>query len=565
MQRPDVDSPVSEGCPSVAAGGGVAGWQASGTQLLPGELDLLREVSTAVGSSLELRQVLELIARGTLRLTETDIATVFLIGADKGLENAVTVPPEKAFLQTTPRAEGLTTLIIGSGKPVVIPDTTTDSRVNPEVLTRGIRSVLGMPLMTGSQVAGVLYLNSTTPHHFTSHVVTVLSLLADQMAAALRNARLYATVNREKDKLAAIFKHSTDGILILDEDKRVVDLNPGFVSLTGWLKEEAVGRSLEEVLGCVDPLDRGSRLGVCDAEQAIAQSVSLPNVETTIVARDGRSIDVVANCNIVPQPCDQPALLVCFLRDITEQRRSERMKSDFVSTISHELRTPLAVIKGYTSTLLRPDASFPEDQKLRFLQNIDRASNRLIRLIDDLLSVSRMEGGRLDLSLQRIDLRDTVSKVIAEHQISASQSHDVDLTLPDAPLYAMADQFRIEEVLHNLVDNAAKYSPESSTIKVEARRHRRNSERFAGKLPGTRWSLVVSVADCGIGITAEQARHVFEKFYRADNGLARRTRGLGVGLYLSKGLVEAHGGRIWMDSEPGRGSTFYFSLPAAEQ
>ncbi|MDO8670855.1 MAG: ATP-binding protein [Dehalococcoidia bacterium] len=563
MNRPDVDPTAGEGGPPEAIHGADADWNSSGEQLLPGELGLLHDVSTAMVSSLEVRQVLEVIARSSLRLTQVDIATVFLVGADKELENAVTVPAEKAFLLATPRTDGLTALIIGTGKPVIIADTTSDSRVNPQVLARGIRSVLGMPLLISSRVIGVLYLNSIMPYHFDGHVVSVLSLLADQMALALRNARLYAAAIREKEKMTAIFRHSKDGIMILDEQKRVLDLNPGFSELTGWSKDEVIGRYCHEVLGCVNLTgDRQCQLG-CSALQDIDRSVPTPNVETTIVARDGRSIDVVATFNTIPQPGNLPSLLVCFLHDLTEQRRSDRMKSDFVSTVSHELRTPLSVIKGYTSTLLRRDVVFPDDQKLRFMQNIDRASNRLIRLIDDLLSVNRLEGGRLDLSPQRVDLRDTVSKVITEHEVSSNQSNSIELRLPSVPLYTMADPFRIEEVLHNLLDNAVKYSPESSKILVEARKVRRDNERFGGKLPGTRWSLVVSVADSGVGIAPEQARHVFEKFYRVDNGLSRSSGGLGIGLYLSKGLVEAHGGKIWMESEPGRGSIFYFSLPAA--
>lgn len=227
-------------------------------------------------------------------------------------------------------------------------------------------------------------------------------------------------------------------------------------------------------------------------------------------------------------------------------KKVDQLKSELLSTVSHELRTPLASIKGYASSLLREDVEWEPEVRREFLQIIDEESDRLTALIDDLLQMSEIEAGVLRVDRQPVKISRLAQKVvkklrpqIRDHQVSVNIVADVPETL--------ADPRRIEQVLHNLIVNATKYSQEGTPILVRV--ERRGSE------------ILVSVRDQGIGIPQEHVDHVFERFYRVDGTLARQTGGSGLGLPICRGLVEAHEGKIWVESQLGKGSTFFFSIP----
>lgn len=227
-------------------------------------------------------------------------------------------------------------------------------------------------------------------------------------------------------------------------------------------------------------------------------------------------------------------------------RKVDQLKSELLSVVSHELRTPLASIKGYTSTLLRDDVEWTEDDRREFLQIIEEESDRLGSLIDDLLQMSEIEAGVLRVRKQPVRVGRLAQKVVkklrpqsADHPISVHVSHDVPET--------MGDPRRVEQILHNLIVNAIKYSPEPTPIAVRV--EKRGDD------------VLVTVKDQGMGIAPDHLDHVFDRFYRVEGAMARQTRGSGLGLPICRGLVEAHSGRIWAESEPGKGSAFCFSLP----
>lgn len=227
-------------------------------------------------------------------------------------------------------------------------------------------------------------------------------------------------------------------------------------------------------------------------------------------------------------------------------RKVDQLKSELLSVVSHELRTPLASIKGYTSSLLRVDVDWDDETRREFLQIIEEESDRLGALIEDLLQMSEIEAGVLRVTKQPVRVERLAQKVVkklrpqaADHAISVHTGHE----LPET----MGDPRRIEQVLHNLVVNAIKYSPEPTPIAVRV--DRRGEE------------ILVTVRDHGIGIPPEHQVHVFDRFYRVEGAMARETRGSGLGLPICHGLVGAHGGKIWVESESGKGSSFYFTLP----
>ena len=229
------------------------------------------------------------------------------------------------------------------------------------------------------------------------------------------------------------------------------------------------------------------------------------------------------------------------------QRELDRMKAEFTSAVSHELRTPLGFIKGYATTMLRDDLTIDEATRQEFLQVIDEESSKLQWMIDDLLDASRLQAGELQLKQEEIPLREFLESSLAKSSPSLKDKGHTLIRELDAGTYVWADPARIEQVLHNLVNNAARYSDPGSSITVKAVVHDKQA--------------VVSVIDHGDGIPHHELKRVFDPFYRGENSERRGVAGVGLGLSISHSIIESHGCRLWVDSEPGRGSIFSFTLP----
>ncbi|MEE9247629.1 MAG: ATP-binding protein [Dehalococcoidia bacterium] len=233
---------------------------------------------------------------------------------------------------------------------------------------------------------------------------------------------------------------------------------------------------------------------------------------------------------------------------VEAQRELDRMKAEFISAISHELRTPLGFIKGYATTLLRDDIPIDPDTRREFLHVIDEESNKLQRMIDDLFDASRLQARRLQMSLSPVSLRELLANAL--HKLAPRlkhAGHALETHLPLNDTTVIADAGRIEQVLHNLLDNATRYSDSGSGIEVEAV----IQDRY----------VLVSVKDHGDGIPAQEQERIFEPFYRGANSRRRGAGGTGLGLPISRGIIASHGGELWVESIPGVGSTFMFTLP----
>jgi len=224
------------------------------------------------------------------------------------------------------------------------------------------------------------------------------------------------------------------------------------------------------------------------------------------------------------------------------------MRTEFLANVSHELRTPLSVIKGSANSLLQPDVIFDEQTRREFLTSIDRDADTLTRMVDDLLMISRLEAEALEVRKTPHRLIEVIAGV-KDRLDNLAARHHLRLIIPAGLPMAAVDESRIGEVLTNLVENAVKFSEDNTTITIEAR---------AGDK-----EITVSVTDEGIGIPAELHQKIFERFFQGEGRKAGRRKGTGLGLAICKGIIEAHGGRIWVESKPGRGSRFSFTVPAA--
>ncbi len=373
---------------------------------------------------------------------------------------------------------------------------------------------------------------------------------AAQTAAAVRSVIEAHRARQEKEQLEAILYYSADGILTVDRQLRVTSFNPAMERLSGWRAPEVLGRFYYDAL---QPKDmQGSDLGLhnCPLLQAFASSGPIVDREMMITTRDGQQVAIGVTASAVRSPHGEPLSGVLNLRDITRIRENEQLRTTFMSVISHELQTPIAIIKGYASTLRREDAKWDEQTIRGRLEAIEEESDRLHHLVANLLQASRIQAGGLKMDPGPLDLAEMSHKVVRRFA-AHSPAHTFRTHFPENMPTVWADRERIEEVLLNLLDNAAKYSPKSKLIRIE------------GQVTGD--EIVISVGDKGMGIPLREQARIFDRFQRVDNAASRTTQGAGLGLYICRAILEAHGGRIWVESELGKGSTFFFSLPRMEQ
>ena len=376
-----------------------------------------------------------------------------------------------------------------------------------------------------------------------------LHLFLAQVASGLRFALRSQSLVKEQGRLAAIFQYSNEGILTVDNALRIIDFNPAMERLTGWREGEVLGRFYFEVLR---PKDRqGNELGLEDSPilQAFAGQVVV-NREMVLSARDGQHIDVSVTASCVRSTRGEPINGILNVRDITRERQQEEQRSTFISVISHELQTPIAIIKGYASTLARTDTTFEPTVLRTRLQAIEEEADRLNKLVGNLLYASRIQAGGILMEIVPLDLGPLIEGVTRRLQVK-SPNVEVTLDIPTNLPPVMADRDRIEEVLQYLLDNAVKYSPRQRALTVTCR--------------ATGDEVTVSISDAGMGISLRDQEHIFDRFRRVGDQNSQALPGAGLGLYICRAIIEAHGGHIWVESTLRQGSTFSFSVPREEK
>jgi PAS domain S-box-containing protein len=346
-------------------------------------------------------------------------------------------------------------------------------------------------------------------------------------------------IESQRALLHTIYEGVPVGIAFYDREMRLISFNSRWAELAGVGATAVKGALLYDVApNAVQSAEAHERA----LEGEPTRRLDVP------YTRPGETEPLYVDLYFQPVRDSSGAVMgmLAAVIDMTARHHLEKQKEEFLAIVSHDLRNPVTAIKGYAQMAARTTAHL-DDRVTRALTTISRQADRLSRLISDLLDVSRLQSGPLLLERARFDLREPLRDVAGGLEL-ASEEFQIEVNLPDEPLWVLADRTRMEQVVGNLLDNAIRYSGDSRRIEIAARRE-------AGEAS-------VSVRDYGVGIPAEQRERIFDQFYRASN-VRRQVKGLGLGLFISHGIVAAHGGRMWVESSEGEGSTFSFALPVA--
>ncbi len=346
--------------------------------------------------------------------------------------------------------------------------------------------------------------------------------------------------------LDAIAREMQTGVLVLDGAGRVLYVNPSFTG-SFPVRGDLSGKDISEVMGDTELLKavKGflpKALTVSPAPPAASPAIPAETIEINEGER-------VFKVRLVPLTESGGFSLILFLQEITEEKRVEAIKKDFVANVSHELRTPLASIKGYSETLL--DGGLDDRKTLKeFLRVIDRHATRMSRLIDDLLTLSTIESEQISVVKESLDIKELVSSTVSGLEKEAKDKGiRLGASFKKGLPPVLGDRDRLEQVMVNLLDNAIKYTPSGGQISVAVS----NSDG----------EVRVDVKDTGIGIPEKDMPRIFERFYRIDKARSRELGGTGLGLAIVKHIIQGHNGKVWVESTPERGSKFSFTLKAA--
>ena len=407
----------------------------------------------------------------------------------------------------------------------------------------GLLTGVGLPLVARHEVVGVIFIFRSYSGVFSNNDRALLGSFADQAAIAVKNAQLYSQLSQEKQRMEALLDSAADGILILAPDHRIQQVNSAFARMWKSTQAEIQDKLHEEIIQW-ESKTQGLSLVEAEAGGWPLTPHAYIYIEGDLKRNDALPLPV--GITYAPLLSEEGTLLniIATVRDITRFRQADELKSTFISIISHELKTPIALIKGYVSTLRRDDATWDRAVIADSLEVIEEEADRLTELIENMLDASRLQAGGFALRRADVNLSEMAHRLADRFQTQTSK-HKIVVDMPDNLPIIMADEDRLRQVLSNLLSNSIKYAPEGE-IRIYA-------QVRSGQ-------IIVCVSDQGPGIQHGDIPHIFDRFYRSAEAI-RQTKGAGLGLYLAQAIIEAHGGRIWVDSQSGQGARICFSLP----
>lgn len=497
--------------------------------------------------------------RGSILLLDSNTGHLYYRAATGSSREAL---PPGGMLSTLNRDTGLIGWVLKNRQSANIPDVRQDERwLLREADTT--RALLAVPILSPSgEPLGAIFLHADAESAFDENDRRLVEAAAVQVGNALNNAELYRLIREQTERLGtmlrtqqveavknqAILEGIADGVMVADAEGQVILFNAAAEQILSVTREQAIGRHLDEMLGLYG-LKGQDWLQQVRQWQKTPESYASGRFLAERLNLEQRVVSVHLS-PVVSQAYEFLGIVSVF-RDVTAEVEADRAKSDFVSTVSHELRTPMTAVKGYVDLLLMGTTGPLNEMQTHFLNVVKANSDRLASLVNDLLDISRIETGKIVLDLQPVDMKDLVEQVVLTMTPKAEEKGlHIDYVLPPVLPRAYGDPARLTQILTNLVGNAYKYTPPGGEVSIHAY--------------VVNGMFHVAVADTGIGVSSEDQRKIFERFYRVDDPLVQDVAGTGLGLAITLSLIHELGGNILVESELGEGSIFTFTIPLAE-
>jgi GAF domain-containing protein/nitrogen-specific signal transduction histidine kinase len=530
-------------------------------------LRILTEASSTLDLDRALNRTLALLndaigaEQGSIMMVNPDDNTIQYRAGYGYLTPVMTEGPRPTALKV---GDGLAGWVIKHREPVRVDDVRKDNRwVKIPTSSSSHRSVIAAPLIVGEDVIGAILVFHRKVGYFSPEAMNLVQAIGNQVAVAINNAQLYHLIRDQAERLGSMLRNQqveasrqhaileavADGVLVTDPNNEITFLNSSTERIMDLDGGQINGQSLDNFAGLFGKASQTWMQTI----HAWSEDPSSHQPGDTYAEQLNLETGHVVLVHLAPVIWRNEFLgTVSIFRDITHEVEVDRLKSEFVATVSHELRTPMTSIKGYVDILLMGAAGALNENQLHFLDIVRTNTERLSVLVNDLLDISRIEAGRISLSLQSVDLRDMANDVIVDisrrsHEENKSMTFTLDAPAEVPPVNG--DIERVRQILSNLVDNAYHYTPENGHITIH--------------LQPAEGAVQIDVEDNGIGVDSVDADRIFERFFRGEDPLVLATPGTGLGLAIVKQLVTMHKGRIWMTSKgiPGQGSTFSFTLP----
>lgn len=522
------------------------------------ELSLLRLITDTATRAIMSQDPFKLILDQVLSIIGADFVFLSVLDPESGqFELRTAVSTDSQYPQP---------ILIGIGEEIVkhidpqghslrIPDVQADGEFSDLAGDENlIRSLASFPLVVEEKQVGVLTLCSQHTDAFDDETERIMHIIAGQVAVTIQNALLYAEIKKTKEYLENLVERAGDAIFTLDRSHNIVSWNNGAQTIFERSKDEVIGRTVYDLM----PVEAAAALK--NHVESVLESETIVTIETEAIRHHGEAAQVALTLSPIRDAAGEVIGVSGIAKDISEHKRVEEelrqlnsAKSQFVSTVSHELRTPLTSIKSYVQILLHEMNQLPEETVLRYFIIMNDECDRLSALIGNVLDLQKLESGMLDVRLEPLLLSEVISQfkeLFAGIAVPNRIELATEFVVPDHMTRVLGDRKRLMQIFSNLLSNAFKFTQPGG--KVEITLTRKNDE------------VLVVVSDEGIGIPPHEAERIFDKFYQVDNEVTRAKGGTGLGLAITKDLVTLHKGRIWVESEEGKGCHFHLAIPAAE-
>ncbi len=499
----------------------------SSLQARLGEINSLLRVSQGVASSLEMKDAVNPVLEAIL---STGANSVRVVLSPSVLPDTFVELPSRFTLgqDTYSHLDNQILALAQSQEKIVIPNLTRSRELNLDESRQQPLALLAVALRHENRYYGVVWAGFDQPRMFSDSDVRFVTTLAGQAALAVANAHLYLNVEASRRQFEAVLNSTPDLVLVTDHRDRLLLANQSAMKTLG-IDAASRGVTVTQVIK-FKPL------------AALLQGTIRENQSREIVLEDKRTYLATASTVLVE---GRPTGRVCIMRDVTHFKELDTMKSEFVATVSHDLRSPLTLMRGYATMLLESDL---QEQQQGYVRKIISGVENMSRLVNNLLDLGRIEIG-VGLEVENVSVIDIIERVTSALQLQATQKNitlNVELA-KDMPHAVEADGALLHQAVYNLVENAIKYTPDNERVNI------RSTTQLG--------SFTFIVEDSGIGITEDDIPHLFEKFYRGKQREARAQHGSGLGLAIVHSVATSHGGKVWVESVVGKGSTFYLQIP----